>query len=128
MQEYYIQALFPSFKMYIGSGGFGYWEGYLKPTPMSANYKVKIDYSEKTNYVNVSVLGPHLISRAGEKIPHRYSNGSLCLFYPKDKEWHPKMHLAATIIPWTAEWLYYYEIWMISGNWNGAEVKHTNDK
>lgn len=28
--------------------------------------------------------------------------------------------IANTIIPWTIEWLYYYELWLATGEWLGG--------
>jgi hypothetical protein len=30
------------------------------------------------------------------------------------------MPIADTIIPWTSEWLFFYELWLASGEWHGG--------
>jgi hypothetical protein len=30
------------------------------------------------------------------------------------------MSIAETIIPWTSEWLYFYELWVFTGEWHGG--------
>jgi hypothetical protein len=30
------------------------------------------------------------------------------------------MSIADTVLPWTTEWLYHYEIWLITGEWTGG--------
>jgi hypothetical protein len=35
-------------------------------------------------------------------------------------EWKSNMPLANTVLPWTTEWLYYYEIWLVPGEWTGG--------
>jgi hypothetical protein len=66
------------------------------------------------------VLSPSLVDRGdGKPIPHRYNDGSLCLFDDEKGEWHPADSMAATILPWTSEWLYFYEIWLATGIWQG---------
>lgn len=30
------------------------------------------------------------------------------------------MRIANTILPWTSLWLYYYEIWLGTGKWEGG--------
>ena len=30
------------------------------------------------------------------------------------------MSIADTIVPWTAEWLVHYEIWLVTGEWYGG--------
>lgn len=56
--------------------------------------------------------------------PHRYPDGTLCLFYPKDRSWGPRLLLADTIIPWAAEWLMFYELWQDTGVFLGQEAPH----
>lgn len=34
------------------------------------------------------------------------------------------MLLAQSIVPWTAEWLFYYEMWQVTGAWGGDEAEH----
>ena len=38
----------------------------------------------------------------------------------KHKEFSGEKFLSETIIPWAIEWLYYYEIWLVTGTWNGG--------
>lgn len=74
---------------------------------------------------DVIVLEPDLDALAGgRKIPHTYAYDGkgtrLCLWWPKGREWVPRMKLAETFIPWTAEWLYYFELWLKTGEWLGG--------
>lgn len=61
-----------------------------------------------------------------KKLPHVYSSDeqSLCLHYPPQRKWTGIKHIAATIVPWAAEWLYHYEIWVLTGQWNGGGTIH----
>lgn len=74
---------------------------------------------------DVIVVKPDLnILARGEKIPHIYpyrgQGTRLCLWWPKGREWVPQMKLSDTFILWTAEWLYYFELWLQSGEWSGG--------
>jgi len=57
-------------------------------------------------------------------LPHKYrvdkdrQEIELCLFYGWD--FTTQMLITDTIIPWTIEWLYYYEIWLSTGEWCGG--------
>lgn len=56
----------------------------------------------------VLVLGPDLNAiAANQTIPHIYEHDGpgtkLCLWWPKQREWMPRMKLTETCIPWTAE-------------------------
>lgn len=74
---------------------------------------------------DVIVVGPDLNGLAhGRAIPHTYAYGGsgtrLCLWWPKGREWMPRMKLADTFIPWTGEWLHYFELWLKTGEWSGG--------
>ncbi|WP_330442271.1 hypothetical protein [Flavobacterium sp. C4GT6] len=99
------------------------WEAELTPTPFSQSYKVRIEYTlgyaPKTFVVHPKKLSLY----TGEtSLPHVYDNKKqrLCLYYPDGKDWHQGMSLADTIVPWTAEWLYFYENWLNTGVWHGG--------
>lgn len=53
-----------------------------------------------------------------------YSNGDLCLYHPPSQPWSDDNDLHKTIIPWTAEWLVFYELYLSEGRWLGPEVQH----
>ena len=44
----------------------------------------------------------------------------LCLFDPEAGEWGHSDAIALTTIPWTADWLACYEIWLATGRWRGG--------
>jgi hypothetical protein len=44
---------------------------------------------------------------------------ALCLWDPDEMHWDPEMTIATTIIPWTSEWLLFFEYWQISGEFLG---------
>ncbi|MFC0298455.1 hypothetical protein [Geobacillus jurassicus] len=110
-----IQQFFPSFRYFKK----GYWIGTLRPTLSSPFYTIKIIYGKYNP--KVFVIKPTIHKEA----PHRYSDGSLCLYYPGDRSYHESLFIADTIIPWTAEWLYYYEKWLEDGIWWGPEAPHS---
>jgi hypothetical protein len=119
LQIYYINHNFPSFKFYRDYNGT-YWIGKLKPTSNSCIYTVKIIYKHRRP-PKVFIIKPDILKSS----PHIYSDGSLCLYYPFDKDYNNKLSIISdTIIPWTAEWLYYYEKWLDSGIWWGPEAPH----
>lgn len=99
------------------------WQGKLKPTPFSQSYLIQVKYALK-NRPNVFVLEPELTE---ENIPHRFADDSLCLFRYKYRDWDYTMRIADTIIPWTSLWLYYYEQWLVNGEWLGGG-DHPNGK
>lgn len=107
------------------------WLGTLKSSPIGDEYKVKLIY-EVGNSPKVFVLEPSLLKLAdGEtKLPHVYDQKKqrLCLFYPDWKEWNSSKSIAQTVMVWTIEWLYHYELWLITGEWLGGGTVHGETK
>jgi len=101
------------------------WSGELQPTPMSPVYSVTIDY-EKGKWPNTKVVTPKLIVPEGGSLPHVYNaeEQRLCLFSPLGDrpDWDSSRSIAMTIIPWASEWLFYYEIWLATGEWIGGGI------
>lgn len=95
----------------------------LKPTDASITYKVKLVAQQGHKIVDVFVNEPRIgLYENDKKVPHLYSNGSLCLYYPEYQEWNFSDSWAETLIPWTSLWLFYYEIWKNTGNWLGGGI------
>lgn len=101
----------------------------LKPTEESRTYIIKLSATIGSRIVRVYPVLPYIGTRVnGKKVPHMFNNGSLCLFYPKDLEWKYTDSWAGTLIPWTALWLYYYEIWFVTGEWLGGGIHGLSPK
>lgn len=112
------------------------WEGILQPTPLSREYRVVIKYTLDHSPVCI-VVDPDLQDLANDKkIPHTYLNQTgiggtqLCLYLPvikqknKVSEWQSTMFLADTFLPWASIWLFYFEYWLSTGEWEGGGVEH----
>ena len=95
------------------------WRGYARPTSASEQYKISIAYT-LGHYPKTKVLSPGLKRREGKPIPHMYKQGSLCLFNPNKFEWNPNQRLSDSILPLACLWLYFYEIWLATGEWKGG--------
>jgi hypothetical protein len=96
--------------------------GSLQPTPTSRSYAVIIFYQAGEQ---PGAFVPGLLPRTdAERIPHTYGPDRPCLFYPPGREWRSDMTIATTIVPWLSLWLYYYEIWLATGSWQGGGVDH----
>lgn len=94
--------------------------GTLQPTARSEKYTVEIKF-HLLKPIQVRIINPILVvNEAGEKIPHMYSQETLCLYMPKYSEFTRKNYISNTIIPWTSLWLYYYELWHVTGKWLGG--------
>ena len=113
VQDLNLRRQFPGFR-YRLEGGEGIWRGMLQPRQVSPIYRVEVRY--RTGKVpTVRVLNPKIAPGA----PHVYGNGALCLYWPKESPWRQDRLVADTILPWTALWLLYYELWLDTGKWLG---------
>ena len=98
-------------------------EGDLCPDELCSTYRVQIKMRGGDS-PEVRVLQPALFPRANEdRIPHMYDQERLCLHLPGSGEWSADKSIAATIVPWTSLWLYFYEIWHATGEWLGGGVE-----
>jgi hypothetical protein len=113
-----MRVRFPSFRCQL-TKGMPTWYGTLQPTEASPCYYVRLMYRWGSP-PKVWVVTPALHPNA----PHRYPDKSLCLYYPKEESWTPSAGIANTIVPWTAEWLFCYELWLTTGKWWGPEAPH----
>lgn len=59
---------------------------------------------------------------------HMYKAGHLCLYYPTEFMWNTSTSIAHYTIPWINEWILYYEIYKITGIWEGVSASHSNEK
>jgi hypothetical protein len=117
-----MQCCFPAFR-YRREGALQTWRGTLQPREGGTIYTVRVAYAvaQRGCSPRVVVLCPAL----DETAPHRFSDGTLCLYHPNDvTRWMPDRFIADTIVPWTAEWLLFYELWVDTGAWWGPEVPH----
>ena len=93
------------------------WRGSLRPSALSPAYLVSLVY-KPGDPPSMHVLDPALDPGHREALPHVYDGDRLCLYTPG--EWNPTMSLARTILPWTAEWLFHYEVWRTTDRWVGG--------
>lgn len=100
------------------------WESTLVPTPLSDSYLIRLVYI-RNEEPNIYVIDPKLpLAEGAKKLPHTYKEQHLCLYYRRAREWRDDMYLYQTVIPWTSEWLQFYEIWLGTGKWNGGGIEH----
>lgn len=104
------------------------WEFNVRPTPLSRLYKLRIR-QQKNLSPEVYVLTPNLNYLAnGRLLPHVYSQKpvQLCLHFPKNDEWTHDKSIAETIVPWSYLWLFYFEHWLATDEWQGGG-KHVGE-
>lgn len=114
-----MRRAFPQFHFRWTHAGGLVWRGDLQPTPESPKYPVRI--------VHLPGKAPKVLVPGHDLDPacrHLYRDSSLCLYWPKQWWWTPGESLAATLVPWSAFWLYYYELWEETGKWYGPSSPH----
>ena len=116
-----IRALFPHWEVSLKNSTLTAI-GDITPQPLSDTYSVKITYNAIIDPM-VSVISPNLLLIPGAaKLPHVYPGDKLCLHYPGYHEWTKKMYIADKIIPWISLWLFYYELWHATEEWQGGGI------
>jgi hypothetical protein len=95
------------------------WLRQLRPTEISHLYEVLV-VIEPGWAPLVYVVDPPLQRRGEEPVPHLYSANDLCLYVAD--EWDDTMIIADTLIPWTSEWLFFYQTWHATGDWLSGGV------
>lgn len=119
LQELLMRKHFPCFKCSLRKGTL-VCVGEITPCAECSTYKVRISL-DRGMTPKVRVIEPDI--EPSRKI-HMYSSGHLCLFKPEDQPWMDTDCLHEKIVPWTAEWLVYYELYLITGEWLGPEASH----
>jgi hypothetical protein len=94
--------------------------GEITPSEECDTYRIRIRLP-RGGTPKVRVLNPKI--QPGAKI-HTYANGDLCLFDHREQPWMEGDNLHEKIVPWTSEWLVYYELYQLTGQWLGPEAPH----
>lgn len=127
MQAARLRAIFPSSTLASRNQSL-IWRGTIVPSAASRSYEIKIEYV-RDGHPDVYVTNPKLGRFPGEdRLPHVYDTDQqrLCLYYKRAREWDAGMLIANTIVPWTSEWLFFYEIWLGTGEWCGGGIHNMN--
>ena len=98
--------------------------GRIQPTATSRTYRVEVEYSPWDEPV-ARVLQPEIVYRPEI---HMYKSGALCLFHWKEQPWQKGWHVYEKFIPWLAEWLVFYELYLLTGKWHGPSAVHAGPK
>jgi len=96
----------------------------VAPTPLSRVYRCSLKLYP-ARFPELFVMDPDPKGVAGGRVlPHTYPHDGagtkLCLWLPKAHEWSAQMRLDETYLPWAAEWLDYFEEWLITDEWTGG--------
>jgi hypothetical protein len=94
------------------------WRGNLRPSVTSRTYLVEVKY--RLGGEPVTRVIQRLETRPGLSLPHVWNHARQVLCLHERRDWRPGMLLADSIVPWASEWLFFYEFWLVTGNWDGG--------
>ncbi len=112
-----LRSIFPDAELAMRRNRLS-WKGRLQPCELSRIYTVQVTYT-RGRYPVTRILDPQLRATETGFLPHTYSDKSLCLH--DVAQWAEHMLIVDTIVPWTAEWLLHYEVWLATGEWLGDQ-------
>ncbi len=121
-QKYLIQKEYPGTECKFERNRL-IWIGMIKPTPLSREYKIKIVCKSGVR-PKVMMIGEKILGIEKPDFPHHFEIDPekqmvvMCLHMPHEFDY--SLSIAKTIIPWAQEWLYFYEIWLATGEWHGG--------
>ncbi len=134
LQYYNLQNEYPDMKIILHNNKIK-CQFSVTPTPLSKTYNIFMYYNGNSK-PRVFLYGDNVLKIDCPDFPHIYDKNidkcraELCLYY--GKEWTREKLISETIIPWIIEWLVHYEIWLVTGKWNGGgrhlEIKNEESK
>ena len=114
-----LRRHFPQFDVKL-VGNTVFAKGNLITEEGGTSYKVEVTLTP-WNSPAVRIVKPEI--PVDQKL-HIYSDGTLCLYDWREQQWQKGWHLHEKIIPWTAEWLMFYELYLMTGKWVGKSAVH----
>lgn len=125
-----MRRLWPDFDGQRKASGLIVWRGILMPK--AKVYDIAVFWHPgQFSLPFVVVIDPPIKPRSDgtfDEIPHLIfdrqnpDRSALCLFDPEGNEWSEADLIAETTIYWAAEWLAYYELWHLTGEWLGPSA------
>lgn len=100
------------------------WQGKIQPTPLSRLYSIKVICRDLYSRPKVILHGNNIMGIERQDFPHHFAINKekmeveLCLHMPY--EFNHTQLISDTIILWAQEWLFFYEIWLATGEWRGG--------
>jgi hypothetical protein len=86
------------------------------------NYKYSIVYNPLNGMVKSWISNPVIVKN---EFIHVNNDNSLCLYHFRDYSIYKRFLIGSEIIPWTIDWIYKYEEYLVNGNiWKGKEASH----
>jgi hypothetical protein len=116
-QGYFLTRTFPQFRATTARNELR-CVGVLQPTPTSDCYTVEVEYKVPVR-PRVRVVRPQLrLAADRSRLPHVFEGNELCLYVLG--EWRSDLLISDFIMPWISAWLFFYEVWLLTGEWFGG--------
>ena len=121
-QLYRLKHDFPGSKGWMLSSVAFVWNYSLRPSLNSDSYDIEIRYNEIWPYPKVFVKNQLKLYPGENKLPHVFDSAKqhICLNY--HSEWDKTRPISTYYVPWASEWLFYYETWVVIGEWLGGGI------
>jgi hypothetical protein len=118
-QRAHMRFRWPQFRCELRSGLLR-CSGIVRPTSLSSRYETLIEMWDGAN-PEIFIESPALLPlEDGGRVPHTYAPNQPCMYHPSD--WRPDRLIALTVMPWTYRWLYVYEDWRATRDWDAHGV------
>jgi hypothetical protein len=121
MQKHLVEKHFPCFRCSLRQNVLE-CVGEIVPSEHCARYKIGVRY-RRGGIPEVHIRHPEITQKV-----HMYGDGRLCLYDYREQPWRDGDNIHERIIPWTAEWLVFYELYLICGKWLGPEAAHGSEE
>jgi hypothetical protein len=117
-QIFVMKAKYPQFQVTCVRGKKIKWLGDWQPSELSPRYSLAISYRQGRR-PRIEIVSPVLSLGPGHtELPHVFDGQKSICVHTED-EWNSRMLIADTILPWISQWLYFYEVWALTGKWLG---------
>lgn len=117
-QLLWMQSRYPELRARVQRQRSIVWEGPWTPDDLGGRYLIRVSYKQGFRPRIAIVEPPLRLAPGHDKLPHTYGGQTdICVHRPE--EWHKGLLIADTIMPWISQWLYFYEIWAVTGKWIG---------
>lgn len=119
-----LRQLFPEAKCEV-KRNLMIWMGEIKPSPLSRNYHIKLIFNTAKSIRPKVILYGEIPGIERTDFPHYFHKDveakwvEICLYRFREFDYRKDL-ISDTIIPWVADWLLYYELWLATGEWLGG--------
>ena len=121
MQKQLVEKHFPGFRCTLRHNVLVI-VGEIVPSEHCSTYQIGVRYRNE-GIPEVRIRHPEIPRRV-----HMYADGRLCLYDYREQPWRHMDNIHEKIIPWTAEWLVFYELYLMCGKWLGPEAPHGDEE